>query len=223
MTSRVAVLVDGDNISADQGAQIIAVAEGYGRVDVARVYADLRGAPKWAEDCRFRPVHSGCGKNASDMLLVIDAMELALTGGIGTFLIASSDQDFTHVVRRLRELGRTAIGLGEAKTSPGFRVNCSDFVELGAEQGAMTPPPVSELDRKIRAMIAVHSRQGQGMALTSLGARLHAEHGTRISTYPERTWRAYLEARPCLYDLDPRGPKAMVRFRPDGFAARAGA
>jgi hypothetical protein len=47
---------------------------------------------------------------------------------------------------------------------------------------------------------------------------MHVQHGIRISTFPEKTWRSYLQARPALFDLDPRGPEAMVRFRPEGFA-----
>lgn len=53
----------------------------------------------------------------------------------------------------------------------------------------------------------------EGMRIAALGPLMHARHGTRISTFPERTWRAYLAARPELYFLDPRGPEARVRLR----------
>jgi hypothetical protein len=43
-------------------------------------------------------------------------------------------------------------------------------------------------------------------------------HGVQISTLPEKKWRTYLSARPALYELDPRGPDAHVRFKARGFA-----
>lgn len=102
----------------------------------------------------------------------------------------------------------------------GFQCACSSFVvidSMPAEAAAKSPPKAAPLDLLIRAMIAAHSRNGTGMRLAALGPGMHAQHGTRISTYPERNWRTYLAARPELYDLDPRGPDAMVRFKPTGF------
>lgn len=59
------------------------------------------------------------------------------------------------------------------------------------------------------------------MLIGELAPKMHAKHGTQISRQPEGTWRGYLSKRPTLYDLDPKGPGAMVRFRPEGFAAIA--
>lgn len=223
MTSRVAVLVDGDNIPANYSPDILSVAKGLGRVDIARVYADACKSPGWDSDGSFRLVHAGCGKNASDILLVIDAMELAFAHAIDAFVVATSDRDFTHLVQRLREMGRIAIGVGEVKTPPGFRANCTQFFTL--RQPRKSPPTCrnspSELDRKIRAMIASHSRNGQGMRMLSLASNMQAQLETEVSVHPGQTWRAYLDARPHLYELDPCGPAAMVRFLPQGFAARA--
>ena len=72
---------------------------------------------------------------------------------------------------------------------------------------------MTDLDQKVRAMIAQHSKNGTNMRIIDLATRMHVEHGIRISTLPEKTWHSYLIARPCLFDLDPRGPEAMVRFR----------
>tara|TARA_R100000988_G_C3877213_1_gene106616 strand:- start:272 stop:427 length:156 start_codon:yes stop_codon:yes gene_type:complete len=46
---------------------------------------------------------------------------------------------------------------------------------------------------------------------------MHKLHGVMISKSPEKSWRAYLAKRPALYSLDPKGPKAKVRYRPDAF------
>lgn len=223
---RIAVLVDGDNISARHFAQVIAAASGLGRVDIARVYAAANRPSDWLTLPGYRLMHAGQGKNAADVLLCIDAMELALVGGLETFVIATSDGDFTHLAQRLRERGQHVLGLGEEKAPMSFRLACTDFVLLNplskctAEPEKTEPvaPPAkpadkSKLDLDIRSIIAKNSQKGAGMRITDLSAVMYKEHGVRISKYPERSWRGYLSKRPTLYDLDPRGPEAKVRFR----------
>ncbi len=150
-------------------------------------------------------------------------MEFAITGGVDTFAIASSDGDFAHLAKRLREKGLHVLGMGEAKAPDGFRLACTEFRQLDSEpkrgQAAPTAHGCRDFDFRIRDMIRQHSTNGRGMRIADLAPKMHAAHSTRISTYPERNWRAYLSARPNLYQLDPRGPEAMVRFLPEGFAA----
>ena len=102
-TQRIAVLVDGDNINAAHAGEILSRAGKLGRVDVARVYAGLNASCEWLKTPGFRLFHAGAGKNAADILLCIDAMELALTGELSTFVIATSDGDFSHLALRQRE------------------------------------------------------------------------------------------------------------------------
>jgi hypothetical protein len=235
MVGRVAVLVDGDNIGAQHAGAILNIGRHEGQVDVARVYGDASKAVGWHAALGFRFVHSGTGKNATDLLLAVEAMELALCGGVASFVIASSDADFGHLAHRLRERGLTVVGAGEAKTTQLYRASCSRFellpgaVACQAKATATAPvaaPPAvkvatggpSGLDVKIKAIIAAHSTKRQGMRIADLAPRMHTEHGVKISTFPERTWRAYFAARDALYDLDPRGPEAKVRFKPQGFA-----
>lgn len=163
----------------------------------------------------MRLIHAGAGKNAADVLLSIDAMELALRDGVEGFVIASSDGDFAHIANRLREGGRAVVGVGEGKTPPCFRAACTVFEAINVD-----PPdqPVKELDLNIRTMIAQHSTKAQGMKLAELALEMHKNHGVRISTLPEKTWRGYLLKRPALYEVDPKGPEAKVRFRPAAFA-----
>jgi hypothetical protein len=152
-------------------------------------------------------------------------MELAIVKNVSCFVIASSDGDFTHIATRLREYGATVIGVGEAKAPKSFRSCCSEFVEVGVRKPVHLVPKRSEaismLDQKIREMILVHSEHGAGMLMAELASKMGSEHRVKIGTYPEKSWRAYLLARPSLYDLGPRGPKAMVRFRQEGFAQAA--
>lgn len=231
MIARLAVLVDGDNISGAHAVRILDTARKHGSPDVVRVYSDAQRASPWHDAVEYRLIHAGTGKNASDVLLAIDAMELALSGGYQAFVIASSDGDFTHIARRLREYGKVVVGMGEVKTPQSFRSACTCFFLIGdrtASARAPAPPPasasaptpdVTDLDRKIRVMIAARSKNGQGIRIADLSHQMHTKHDTRISSYPEKTWRVYLLARPGLYDVDPRGPESMVRFKPDGFHA----
>lgn len=220
---RVAVLVDGDNVGARHAAAILSEAGRVGRVDVARVYANATSTSGWFATPGYRAIHAGAGKNAADILLCIDAMEFALEGDHDTFVVATSDGDFTHLAQRLRERGLRVHGLGEDKCPETFRLACNAFMLLPGSRAcshpAGVPEPPSDFDQKIRSMIANHSKNGRGMRIADLSPKMYAVHGTRISTFPEGNWRAYLAARPFLYDLDARGPDAAVRFRPEGFAA----
>ena len=219
MADSVAVLVDGDNITARYAATILEIARRRGSPAIVRVYADASRSNGWDDAAGYRVIHAGPGKNAADVLLAIDAMELLLSRDIREFIIASSDGDFTHIAQRLREHGAGVTGLGEMKTPIGLRACYISFIELDeVEVPVASSAAASDLDRRIRSMIASHSKNGQGMRISDLSPRMHAQHGTRISTHPEKTWRAYLLARPHLYEVGARGPDAMVRFKPDGFS-----
>ncbi|MGR3593094.1 MAG: NYN domain-containing protein [Limimaricola soesokkakensis] len=224
VAQRTAVLVDGDNMSPRHAARVLVEAGKLGRVDVARVYAAANHPSEWLSTPGYRLMHAGVGKNAADLLLSIDAMELALTGGIDSFLIATSDGDFLHLAQRLRERGLHVLGLGEKKAPLGFRLACTEFLVLPAVKNCDKPIPdagaFSEFDQKIRDMIAQHSTKGRGMRVAELNPKMHRLHGIRISALPEGNWRAYLSARPSLYALDPPGPEAMVRYRAEGFGQR---
>jgi len=226
MDYRVAVMVDGDNVAPRFADDVRRLGRTLGRPDVLRVYGNALKLPRWGQAPGYRLVHSGEGKNATDLLLAIETMDLVLRRAFPKVLIASSDGDFSHLALHLRGRGVEVTRMGEAKAPAAFRAGCAAFhlLEAGVQNcvvhtlasGAGRP---SELDRQIRAIIAQHSKDSQGMPIVALNHRMRAEHGTRISSHRERTWRAYLAARGQLYDLDPRGPEAKVRFKPLGFAA----
>ncbi|MFZ3582542.1 NYN domain-containing protein [Loktanella sp. DJP18] len=234
MTQRIAVLVDGDNLSAVHAAKIMAEARKLGRVDLARVYCNASLTTPG-----FRMIHAGCGKNAADVLLCIDAMELALSGDWGGFVIASSDGDFVHLAQRLRERGIVVCGIGEAKVPQFFKAGCSKFIVVGPSSTATkvvdvgqersntpssksAPQTVSAFDNKIRGVISTHSREGKGMLVSDLANAMKVKHQTQISSVSGKTWRSYFEKRPHLYDIDPRSTDAMLRFKISGFGKLPG-
>lgn len=218
----VAVLIDGDNIGADFAPGILKICSRYGRVDVKRVYADLSNGSGWLKTDGFRLFHAGRGKNAADVLLALDAMELAITGHYGGFVIVSSDSDFIHLSQRLRERGALVIGIGEAKSKKAYRESCNEFHLVARKPKTTTKPAArngfpTELDHKIRNLIAVHSSGGKGMPLAEMAIRMSREHQVKLESLPEATWRSYLKNRPALYEIDPPGKEALVRFLPEGF------
>ncbi len=223
-TAGVAVLVDGENVSACHAGQILKKSRQFGPLVVVRVYANASRRSEWSAAAEYNLVHAGTGKNAADLLLSIDAIELAINSRLEAFVIATSDGDFRHLALRLRERGHHVVGIGEAKAPKTFRLACSDFAFLRSEP--KLPAQVismadtgncTNLDRKIYEIIAAHGINGMGMRIADLARMVHSKHGTRISTYPERNWRTYLARRADLYDLDERGPDAMVRFRKTAF------
>jgi hypothetical protein len=217
----VAAFIDGENVSPDHAGAILRALQPLGALDILRVYGNITQIPRWDAEPRFRAIHSGTGKNATDILLTVDAMEAAFAFGVDTIVIGSSDSDYHHLATRLRESRRRVIGIGEAKAPQTFREACSRFVTL-SQQGLAKPSSrdaaASDLDLRLRDIIACHSNNGSGVRVTELNALMRAKHDIRISTLPERTWRAYLSARDALFDIDPRGPDAHVRFRKAGFA-----
>lgn len=221
MTQKVAIFVDGDNISARFAADIISKAKSCGVISLARVYGGCGALKNWGECCEFQFMFSGAGKNAADLHLAIQATEYALTQPVDVAVICTSDSDLVHLARSLRERGVQVLGCGQQKTNQAFRTACNDFFVLDAmpehNPCSKTGSGASDLDLKIRSEIAAHSKSGAGMRIADLAQTMHCKYGTKISRYPERTWRNYLLKRAALFDLDPRGREAMVRFIPGGF------
>ena len=115
---RVAVLIDCDNISWKLGAAVLAEAAGKGTPGVKRGYGDwssqaLSGWKKQLPVLAIQPMQQSAytaGKGATDSALIIDAMDLLYSGNVDTFVLVSSDSDFTRLAMRLRESGRRVFG-----------------------------------------------------------------------------------------------------------------
>lgn len=153
--SRIALLVDADNISHANIGAIVAELSAYGVANVRRAYGDwtsgnLKGWKDKLHLFAIRPMQQfsySAGKNATDMALVIDAMELLYTQDLDGFCIVSSDADFTPLVMQLRANGRHVYGFGERKTPEPFVNACTTFLFLDsledADGGSGTEPPPS--------------------------------------------------------------------------------
>jgi hypothetical protein len=133
---RVAVLIDGDNASAETGAIILKELIKLDGNAVRRIYGNFNcpNPKSWMDAIgRFQierrdncphPKH----KNVSDIHLVIEAMDLLHEGAVSTFWILSSDSDFTQLARRLREGRKKVVGFGRSHTPQSYRDACCEFV-----------------------------------------------------------------------------------------------
>ena len=153
--TRVACLIDADNASPRHAEAIFAEIAKLGEATVRRIYGEFsaQGLKGWNDQLsRYAlvPVHTVAytkQKNASDIALVIDAMDLIHSGLYDAFCIVSSDSDFTRLAQRLRELGAEVYGIGERKTPESFRNSCRRFffVENLARDQAAEAAPEPEL------------------------------------------------------------------------------
>ena len=208
-TAPLALLVDGENLSKDRAPEILRLAARNGPPQVRRVYGNAKAVTGW-EDHGFRLCPTRPGKNAADMLLCVEAMSLALRDSFGTLVIASSDRDFSYLAEQLREIGKSVIGIGDAKAPVSFRNTCASFLLLGMPtDGPVLADPSDNILVKVRTVVKEAGKAGYPIA--SLGA-LH-RMGVRISETPEKTWRGWLTARSAVFACDPKGPEARVRLR----------
>jgi uncharacterized LabA/DUF88 family protein len=99
------------------------------------------------------------GKNASDITLVIDAMDLLHSGRFDGFCLVSSDSDFTRVAARIREQGVDVYGFGEQKVPESFRQACRRFVYT--ENLLPTAPPTRPMPSNQRRLSGHRARQRQ--------------------------------------------------------------
>jgi len=135
---RIALLIDADNVSHGKIAAMLAELSKYGVANIRRAYGDwtapgLKGWTSKLHEHAIRPVQQfsySKGKNATDMALVIEAMELLYTQKPDAFCIASSDADFTPLVMHLRASGQDVYGFGERKTPDPFVNACTTFLYL---------------------------------------------------------------------------------------------
>jgi len=210
--ARVAVFIDGDHIPPSHRLTIAREATKLGDLVSTQLFCDLSIRSDWATEtgldvthCKGRP-----GKNSADISLSIAALDLAYRGLASSFLIASNDRDFEPLIRHLHRMGCTATQMKmEASSAPHTAPTLPE-----ARTPVPTPPqPVKDTRPLLEKVQAAIQAQGgpDGITITALNSLLY-RHGVRITDEPEKTWRAWLRARPQHFTCDPKGPDAKVRL-----------
>jgi len=193
-TPRLAVLIDADNTTARVAPGLFEEIAKIGEASVRRIYGDFSGTrlKSWAEVLSTHAIMPyqnfayTTGKNASDIALVIDAMDLLHSGRFDGFCLVSSDSDFTRLASRIREQGTDVYGFGEQKTPESFRQACHRFVytenllpgaagtnrpgQAAGAGGANKPPRAAA--HLIRTAIAQLDDEDGWVALGGVGKRL---------------------------------------------------
>ena len=132
---RFAVLIDAENTSPQIASGLFEEVAKFGEASVRRIYGDFSNQrlKSWTEILQkyaidpYQQFAYTTGKNASDITLVIDAMDLLHSGRFDGFCLVSSDSDFTRLAARIREHGVDVFGFGEQKTPESFRQACRRF------------------------------------------------------------------------------------------------
>ena len=186
--SLLAVLIDADNIPAKFAEAILKEITGLGEPALRRVYGDWSSdrLKQWAGKVHelglvaHQETANTKGKNASDIGLVIDAMDILHQGRFDGFVLVSSDSDFTRLASRIREDGLDVIGIGEGKAPESLRNVCNRFilienlVEEPEQKGAVKRKPMDAMPLVIRAMERME-QDDDWYALGALGSQIMAE------------------------------------------------
>lgn len=148
--SRIAVLVDCDNVTPDVLEYALRVIAQFGRVVIRRGYGNHTTlANVWQKalvKLAFKPFlqyQYAAGKNTADIALALDALEAMFDNRADTFCIVTSDSDFAHLCSKLRERGATVYIVGENKTPAALRNASDQFFECPQ------PEPVTEITTKV--------------------------------------------------------------------------
>lgn len=216
MEDRFALLIDADNVSAKYIQPILDELSKYGNVTYKRIYGDWTRTnnASWKEELlqnsitpiqQFSYTH---GKNATDSAMIIDAMDMLYTSELEGFCLVSSDSDFTRLASRLRESGKTVIGMGEDKTPSPFRKACDIFTELellledntmekdeheeknsaghshGKNQKKQTPVSKEQIEEAVVRIITENQNDDRETGLGEVGSRL-------VKLYPDFDVRRY--------------------------------
>lgn len=187
-----AVLIDSDNISSKYAGTIFEELEKYGLSSYRRIYGNWSRANGWNErvllEYSIMPVQQfsyTTGKNATDMAMVIDAMDILYKNKVQGFCLVTSDSDFTRLAMRLREENMFVLGMGESKTPVALTRACNRFIHLNlvdeqsksaeesssqeAEEQNVTP--ISEIRKAVLALI--NENGGNKVDLSRIGSRLN--------------------------------------------------
>lgn len=180
-----ALLIDADNVSAKYIKIIFDELNAYGTVSIRRIYGNWAKKYDWDEsvllEYSIQPIQQFYytkGKNATDMLMVIDAMDILYSGNVDGFCIVTSDSDFTKLATRLREDRMYVIGMGEDKTPTALIKACDRFVHLGLIAGEeskhkneIAVTSVEQIEEEIISYINSNENE-ETISLSSVGSHL---------------------------------------------------
>lgn len=150
-TDKIGLFIDADNAPATKIDKILSELARYGVVNIRKAYGNWKSQnlKAWEDvlhEHAIQPVQQFDlvkGKNATDMALVIDVMDILYTKDIDVICLVSSDCDFTPLVTRSLADGKIVVGFGERKAPLPFVNSCSKFLYLDKEADTHSQPKVT--------------------------------------------------------------------------------
>lgn len=149
---KIAVFIDADNAPAAKFEDVLSEVAKYGVVTIRRAYGNWKSEnlKPWEallHEHAIQPIQQydlTKGKNASDIALVIDAMDVLYMKNIDVMCFITSDSDFTPLVTRVLAEGKVVLGFGERKTPAPFVNACSRFLFLDQAKAETKPDETSK-------------------------------------------------------------------------------
>ena len=213
---RVAILVDGDNAQIGYLERVTAKAGQRGTVAVRRIYGGHEMLDGWAECIRrhgFKPVCAE-GKNAADIALTIDAMDILRYKEADGFCIVTSDNDFAELVRRLckEEVFVEGIGDLEKKLSP-LEGACDDFTHFDdlpppADQDPTVQKIILDWKKAVGEAIRACARDGGWANMADVGNLLKRDPDWNHRAYCHRGLKLLIES--CREEFETRGDEVRL-------------
>lgn len=157
LRQKIALFIDADNAPASKFEEVLSEVAKYGVVTIRKAYGNWKSShlKPWEDllhEYAIQPIQQydlTKGKNASDIALVIDAMDVMYTKDIDVMCFVSSDCDFTPMVTRALAEGKVVLGFGERKTPSPFVNACSKFLYL--DEQAKQTDSASETSKNIKS------------------------------------------------------------------------
>lgn len=156
----IALTIDCDNAKSDVIYGIIEELSKYGHTNIRRAYGNWKGNNNWEEVLHpfaIQPIQQfpyTKGKNATDIAMSIDVMELLYSESADVYAIVSSDSDFTPLVMKLRSKGKIVIGFGETKTPLPFINACNSFIYIDKfKKPTDTEPDTNQIEKQNKTQL----------------------------------------------------------------------
>lgn len=218
-----ALLVDGENLPCTLAPALVRTAARLGAVSIARVYGDARKLNGWADTPGFRLVHAHAGKNVTDILLAVEAMELACEGRIDALALATRDRDFAPLALALRARGLPVLAITAGPAPAHLVAACTAHVALAepkAQVGVATVKPAlvaaplatlvpeTSPPDPLAALRRILSQAD--LSLTDFGKEMRA---AGVNKPTSRNWASFLSKHSSAFEIVGTGPTATIRLR----------
>jgi len=220
---KIALFIDADNIPAKYGKLIIESLQSRGEIFIRRIYGnwEKNSLHSWNE-CILKyglnavqQMDFTVGKNATDMSLTIDAMDVLYQRQAEIFAIVSGDSDFTPLAVKLRERGVYVIGLGKEQASTSFRSACNEFVDLNSldTEENLTSQTNSTAEKKVVKKVSAAKKFPDAKKISALRKVTANKNSAVKSTVTEKKLETSTQVKENLkVELSPKKPAPVSKI-----------